>query len=61
MHLLTHKPDKIGSAIQEAKEFFVYRVADNTIPDKIKHMENLKSTTILVMLPAWQQVLGLKH
>jgi hypothetical protein len=33
MHLLTHKPDKIGSAIQEAKEFFVYRVADNTIPD----------------------------
>jgi hypothetical protein len=34
MHILTHKPDKIGSAIQEAKEFFVYRVADNTIPEK---------------------------
>ena len=38
MHLLTHKPDKIGSAIQEAKEFFVYRVADNTIPDNPKQM-----------------------
>ena len=38
MHLLTHKPDKIGSAIQEAKEFFVYRVADNTIPDNPRQM-----------------------